>query len=67
MPGVEPNLWHAQVQTVRHMGLKRAEKMNPDKKRDKKWLILAIVAILLVCAGLCTVPFWGDILLWLLD
>lgn len=65
--GPEPNHLLAQQQAMRSVGLERAKKVSPDKKHDKKYLIIAIAAIVLVCAGLLTVPFWGDILLWLLD
>lgn len=64
---LEPNQLLAQQQAMRNVGLERAKKVKPDKKHDKKFLIIAIAAIVLVCAGLLTVPFWGEILLWLLD
>ena len=49
------------------MGLERSRKMKPDKKNDKKFLIITLLAIVLICGAICTIPFWGDILLWLLD
>ena len=49
------------------MGLERSKKMKPDKKNDKKFLIITLLAIVLICGVICTIPFWGDILLWLLD
>lgn len=67
MAGVDYNWLMSSQQALRNMGLERAKKTKPDKKHDKKFFVIAIAAIVLVCAGLMTVPFWGDILLWLLD
>ena len=64
---LEHNQLLAQQQAMRNIGLERAKKVQPNKKHDRRFLIIAIAAIVLVCAGLMTVPFWGDILLWLLD
>ncbi|MDD6188387.1 MAG: hypothetical protein PUB32_02260 [Clostridiales bacterium] len=64
---LEPNQLLAQQQAMRNVGLKRAKKMKPDKKRDKKFAILTIAVIVLICGVFATVPFWGDVLLWLLD
>jgi len=64
---LEHNQLLAQQQAMRNIGLERAKKVQPNKKNDRKFLIMTIAAIVLVCAGLLTVPYWGDILLWLLD
>ena len=65
--GPELNQLRSTQEMVRHMALKRKENIAPDKKRDKKWLILTLVLILAVCGGLMVVPFLGDILVWVLN
>ena len=65
--GMDYNWLMSSQQAVRNMGLERSKKMKPDKKNDKKFLIITILTIVLVCAAAFTIPFWGDILLWLLD
>ncbi len=65
--GLDYNWLLSSQQAVRNMGLERSRKMKPDKKNDKKFLIITILTIVLVCVGAFTIPFWGDILLWLLD
>ena len=65
--GLDYNWLMSSQQAVRNMGLERSRKMKPDKKNDKKFLIITLLAIVLICGAVCTIPFWGDILLWLLD
>lgn len=67
MSGPEHNHLLAQQQTIRHLGIERSKKMKPDKKQDKKFFVIAIASIVLTCAVLATVPYWGEVLLWLLD
>lgn len=65
--GLDYNWLMSSQQAVRNMGLERSRKMKPDKKNDKKFLIITILTIVLVCAAAFAIPFLGDILLWLLD
>ncbi len=64
---LEPNQLLAQQQALRAVGLERVKKNKPDKKHDRKFVFIAIGTILLICGGICAVPFLGDALEWLLN
>ena len=57
-----PNQLLAQQQAMRARGLERAKKVGPDRKHDRKFFIIDIAAIVLICAGLMAVPFLGELL-----
>lgn len=67
MPGVgpEPNQLNATVQAVRHEALEGSKKIKPDKKHDKKFLIIAIVFLVLIVAVCAAIPYIGTALEWL--
>ena len=63
MAGPEHNHWLAQQQAVRNINIERSKKVVHDKKHDRKFFIIAIAVIVLVCAGLMAVPLLGELLI----
>ena len=64
--GPEPNQLNATVQAVRHEGLEGTKKIKPDKKHDRKFLIIAIVFLVAVIGVCAALPYLGTALEWVL-
>ena len=54
--GLDPNHLLMQQQMMRHIGLERAKKTVPDRKKDIKYVFITLRIILLICGVLLVIP-----------
>ena len=54
--GIDPNHLLMQQQMMRYIGLERAKKTVPDRKKDIKYVFITLGIILLICAVLLILP-----------
>ena len=54
--GLDPNHLLMQQQMMQHIGLERAKKTVPNRKKDIKYIFITLGIILLICAVLLILP-----------
>lgn len=54
--GLDPNHLLMQQQMMQNIGLERAKKTVPDRKKDIKYVFITLGVILLICAVLLILP-----------